>query len=174
MTVHLWSLSLEEQFYFFWPNVYKRLKFSNLLEPTLGITFGIALWRGVSLTFGLVSDRIGLYYMRPYFRFDSILIGCLFSASLGEGRRFSGIREENFKGRSCRTLLDRIGKLDCLGPIHLQSSVSYAADAFDCGVARATSLDRQRTHIPAFQQSGVTLPWKDFLFAISLQAFPCA
>src|SRR5208283_1864528 len=75
VTVHLWSLSLEEQFYLFWPNVYKRLKFSNPLVPTLCLTFGIALWRGVSLTFGLVSDRIGVYYMRPYFRFDSILIG---------------------------------------------------------------------------------------------------
>lgn|SRR5208282_1383801 len=82
VTVHLWSLSLEEQFYLFWPNVYKRLKFSNLLVPTLCITFGIALWRGVSLTFGLVPDRIGLYYMRPYFRFDSILIGCCLALAL--------------------------------------------------------------------------------------------
>jgi peptidoglycan/LPS O-acetylase OafA/YrhL len=88
VTVHLWSLSLEEQFYLFWPNVYKRLKFSNLLAPTLFITFGIALWRGVSLTFGLVPDRIGLYYMRPYFRFDSILIGCCLALALATSGRF--------------------------------------------------------------------------------------
>ena len=88
VTVHLWSLSLEEQFYFFWPNVYKRLKFSNLLLPTLCITFGIALWRGVSLTFGLVPDKIGRYYMRPYFRFDSILIGCCLALALAKGGRF--------------------------------------------------------------------------------------
>ena len=88
VTVHLWSLSLEEQFYLFWPNVYKSLKFSNLLVPTLCITFGIALWRGVSLTFGLVPDRIGLYYMRPYFRFDSILIGCCLALALAKGGGF--------------------------------------------------------------------------------------
>jgi len=88
VTVHLWSLSLEEQFYLFWPNVYKRLKFSNPLVPTLCLTFGIALWRGVSLTFGLVSDRIGVYYMRPYFRFDSILIGCCLALALAKGGGF--------------------------------------------------------------------------------------
>jgi peptidoglycan/LPS O-acetylase OafA/YrhL len=88
VTVHLWSLSLEEQFYLFWPNVYKRMKFSNLIVPTLCITFGIAAWRGVSLTFGLVPDRIGLYYMRPYFRFDSILIGCCLALVLAKGGGF--------------------------------------------------------------------------------------
>ncbi len=35
------------------------------------------IWRGLAIAFRLFSYEHGIFYVRPYFRFDSILIGCL-------------------------------------------------------------------------------------------------
>lgn len=75
---HLWSLSLEEQFYLCWPICFLWLPLKKVLPTILAVTCGFVIWRGLAIYFGLFSYESGIYYMRPYFRFDSILIGgCL-------------------------------------------------------------------------------------------------
>jgi peptidoglycan/LPS O-acetylase OafA/YrhL len=76
-TAHLWSLSVEEQFYFLWPIIL--IKFPNQnrkrLIITLIIIMVIVLWRYFAITKNLATP--GDIYIRTDFRLDSPLIGCL-------------------------------------------------------------------------------------------------
>jgi len=73
---HLWSLSLEEQFYTIWPPIAKLVRWEKLLWIAALTTAGMCIWRGVAIHLRLFNYPGGIYYLRPYFRFDSILIGC--------------------------------------------------------------------------------------------------
>jgi peptidoglycan/LPS O-acetylase OafA/YrhL len=73
---HLWSLSMEEQFYLSWPLLLvlmgrKRLRLTMLL---LGL---MAAWRAFAVLLPLTNAANGGFYMRPWFRYDSILYGAL-------------------------------------------------------------------------------------------------
>lgn len=74
--VHLWSLSLEEQFYAIWPWVVWRVRCSRLLGWAVAMVAVITAWRTIGIILGLWSYEAGRFYVRPDFRFDSILIGC--------------------------------------------------------------------------------------------------
>jgi len=72
---HIWSLSLEEQFYLVWPLAFSLLPIKRSASIVTGICVAFAVWRGAAIAAHLFSYEHGTYYMRPYFRFDSILIG---------------------------------------------------------------------------------------------------
>jgi peptidoglycan/LPS O-acetylase OafA/YrhL len=81
---HIWSLSLEEQFYLLWPQVVKRVRLDRLLAGTLILTVLMCIWRGAAIQLQLFDYNTGVFYIRPYFRFDSILIGCCISLALAQ------------------------------------------------------------------------------------------
>jgi peptidoglycan/LPS O-acetylase OafA/YrhL len=74
---HLWSLSLEEQFYGVWPLVIGRVKSTRrmlIYAATLAALISIA--RMIAIESRHFDYNAGITYTRPWFRFDSILIGC--------------------------------------------------------------------------------------------------
>jgi peptidoglycan/LPS O-acetylase OafA/YrhL len=76
-TNHLWSLSIEEQFYLIWPLVMvalPRRNLARLLIAAWGLA-GITLWRIYAARHGLATA--GALYMRSDFRFDAPLFGCV-------------------------------------------------------------------------------------------------
>jgi peptidoglycan/LPS O-acetylase OafA/YrhL len=83
---HLWSLALEEQFYLVWPWFMKFIRRDRLLTFAFCATALISLFRMVEIRLALFSYDSGVYYERPWFRFDSILIGCCVALTLLEGR----------------------------------------------------------------------------------------
>lgn len=85
---HLWSLSLEEQFYFLWPQVLKRIEASRLLKYTVISCALICAWRGYAIYQHLFDYNVGIYYTRPYMRFDSILIGCCIALAAARSEAF--------------------------------------------------------------------------------------
>lgn len=76
---HLWSLSLEEQFYFFWPISFKLSGSRRALILAGGAVVVITLWRSIAQILEIFPLASGAYYCRPEFRFDSILFGCFIS-----------------------------------------------------------------------------------------------
>jgi peptidoglycan/LPS O-acetylase OafA/YrhL len=79
---HLWSLSMEEQFYLVWPIVFRLVSRRFLLAPTLGLIFGVALYRGVAIHMAPYDWGQGIFELRPDFRMDSILVGCALALML--------------------------------------------------------------------------------------------
>ncbi len=73
---HLWSLSLEEQFYFIWPIMFTIVGRRNLLAPTLGIALAVILYRTVAILVTPYDYGRGIFELRTDFRMDSILVGC--------------------------------------------------------------------------------------------------
>ena len=76
-TDHLWSLSIEEQFYFVWPIVFICTSGSRhiRLSITVVLILLISGWRIFAGSYRLVDP--GKLYIRSDFRFDSPLVGCL-------------------------------------------------------------------------------------------------
>jgi peptidoglycan/LPS O-acetylase OafA/YrhL len=74
---HLWSLSLEEQFYAMWPWLVARMPTRRLLFIAAAITSAVALLRMVTVWNGWFPHNPGTVNRRPWFRIDSIMIGCL-------------------------------------------------------------------------------------------------
>src|SRR3954469_22872781 len=75
-TDHLWSLSIEEQFYLLWPVALIALRRRNgaRLCLALGVLAAVTVWRIYAAQTGLASD--GALYTRSDFRFDAPLFGC--------------------------------------------------------------------------------------------------
>jgi peptidoglycan/LPS O-acetylase OafA/YrhL len=82
VTGHLWTLSMEEQFYLLWPVVLLKFparKLAIIASAVIGIvmaarTVGIILRPDLNIS--------GIFYMRPIYRADSILVGCLLGLML--------------------------------------------------------------------------------------------
>jgi peptidoglycan/LPS O-acetylase OafA/YrhL len=68
-------LALEEQFYLLWPITFLLLPLKHAAKIVACVCLAFMTWRGVAIALALFSYEHGVYYVRPYFRFDSILIG---------------------------------------------------------------------------------------------------
>jgi peptidoglycan/LPS O-acetylase OafA/YrhL len=75
-TDHLWSLSIEEQFYLLWPLVMVGLRHRHIfrLMISLSVLVSITIWRVHAARTGLATT--GALYIRTDFRFDAPLFGC--------------------------------------------------------------------------------------------------
>ncbi len=73
---HLWSLSLEEQFYTLWPFLFMWLGSKRMLRVAIGLSITVMIWRGVAISFHLWDYNAGVFYERPWFRFDALAVGC--------------------------------------------------------------------------------------------------
>ena len=80
-TGHFWSLSVEEQFYLFWPAllVLAGVKRARWLAPGLAIAF--AVWRSLDLRHAWVAslfhqESLRNHALRSDYRMDSLLWGC--------------------------------------------------------------------------------------------------
>jgi peptidoglycan/LPS O-acetylase OafA/YrhL len=79
---HLWSLSLEEQFYFCCPSALRLLPTSSILRVTAAVTSAFAIFRALAIRFDLWHLGERSYYMLPFFRLDSLLIGSCLALAL--------------------------------------------------------------------------------------------
>ncbi|HXU00773.1 MAG TPA: acyltransferase [Polyangia bacterium] len=75
---HAWSLALEEQFYVLWPTMFLAMPRAagRAARVTACLIAGMTLFRTLAIInhWGVVAT--GVFYARPWFRFDSLWIGC--------------------------------------------------------------------------------------------------
>ncbi|HMK29359.1 MAG TPA: acyltransferase family protein [Terriglobales bacterium] len=83
---HLWSLSLEEQFYLIWPLAISRLGRRWTLPVASLVALAIVAARGVAIRAHLFQYYSAVFYERPWFRFDSILAGCCLALLLARSK----------------------------------------------------------------------------------------
>jgi peptidoglycan/LPS O-acetylase OafA/YrhL len=81
-SAHIWSLSLEEQFYACWPWVMSVLDRTAALRIGAFATVSITGFRMVAILLKWSDYQSGAFYERPWFRIDSILLGCLLALLL--------------------------------------------------------------------------------------------
>ena len=81
---HLWSLSLEEQFYAMWPWFVARMPARRLLFTAAAIASAVAIARMIAIWNGWFAYNLGIVYRRPWFRIDSIMIGCWLSVAISD------------------------------------------------------------------------------------------
>jgi peptidoglycan/LPS O-acetylase OafA/YrhL len=75
-TSHIWSLSIEEQFYTCWPWIMRSRGRIGGLQIAIAGTIVISIFRMVAIHLNWFAYNTGVFYERSWFRFDSILIGC--------------------------------------------------------------------------------------------------
>ncbi len=93
-TVHLWSLSLEEQFYLIWPTVMVLVAARRRLG-VLAVAFAaFAAWRAYLIATGRTSWWA--LYAHPDQRMDTILVGCGLALLIG-GERFERLSRAVFE-----------------------------------------------------------------------------
>lgn len=82
---HMWSLSLEEQFYLLWPALLLLLVRTRFAVPTIAVAVvASAGWRGGLMVAGASASRIG---NGPDTRVDALLVGCLLALVVHRVRR---------------------------------------------------------------------------------------
>jgi peptidoglycan/LPS O-acetylase OafA/YrhL len=86
---HLWSLSIEEQFYLIWPIFCALLGRRRAFAPTLGLILGIVVYRATAIRIAPYDYGLGVFELRSDFRMDSILFGCALALFLD--RRRAGV-----------------------------------------------------------------------------------
>jgi peptidoglycan/LPS O-acetylase OafA/YrhL len=84
-TGHLWSLSLEEQFYLIWPSAVVLVAAGRRLGMLALAVAAFTAWRAYLISLGKADVRT--LYMSPDQRMDTILVGCAL-ALLEGGERF--------------------------------------------------------------------------------------
>ena len=165
---HLWSLSLEEQFYLIWPIAFKLLGRRRLFAPTLGLILGVALYRGVAICFAPYDYGRGIFEIRTDFRIDSILVGCALALFLDRRKR----RPQQFS-----TLVRWLTH-----PVWVIPVLTWWTLACDVGAFRSVYLSVQTVlvlslvfHVIAFQDSKVSQSmrarWLRFVGLISYSLY---
>jgi len=91
---HLWSLGLEEQFYLVWPVLFVILP-KRRLQIATGIVVAVALFRTIGIVVHLYPYETGIFYQRPWFRFDSLMVGCLFALPTAQNLRISAFMKRS-------------------------------------------------------------------------------
>src|SRR5205823_2572136 len=76
-TGHLWSLSVEEQFYLLWPAVVLAAGRRRLVPISIAIVAGVALLRAVLVA--VSGPSLGIYVLLPT-RMDELTIGAALAA----------------------------------------------------------------------------------------------
>ena len=83
---HIWSLSLQEQFYFVWPLIMAKFGLRRAMQVAIFLIVAGTCWR----TFAIATQRYpyesDIFYLRTDFRLDSILVGCVIALAMQEER----------------------------------------------------------------------------------------
>lgn len=85
---HLWSLSVEEQFYFLFPTILIGLLYFRRLRPyIIGIllAFGGLILLTSNIKFSFLGTTLDVYYL-PHLRFVEMLVGSVLAIAVAQGR----------------------------------------------------------------------------------------
>lgn len=86
-TGHIWSLSMEEQFYLCWPWIMRAVTRKESLWTAWAGVATVSAFRMAAIHSKLFDYGAGIFYERPWFRSDSILIGCAVALWLRRSER---------------------------------------------------------------------------------------
>jgi peptidoglycan/LPS O-acetylase OafA/YrhL len=89
---HTWTLSLEEQFYVFWPPIMKWLGQEKAVWFATGAVVLITIWRTIVLF--THKEYSSTFIARPDVRFDSMFIGCCVALFLSQYPLNSSIQKK--------------------------------------------------------------------------------
>jgi peptidoglycan/LPS O-acetylase OafA/YrhL len=92
-TGHIWSLSVEEQFYSTWPWIMSTVSRVNALRIAMAGAIAVTLFRMTAIHRDWYAFVDGTTYERPWFRFDAILIGCAIALWLCGSAKAAGLRD---------------------------------------------------------------------------------
>jgi peptidoglycan/LPS O-acetylase OafA/YrhL len=108
-TDHLWSLSLEEQFYLLWPLVVVSLKGrdrARLVVATITLLI-VTVWRAYAARAQIVSA--GALYIRTDFRLDGPLFGCALALTERVAPRLTGVFNSSHKRSALLLVASLVG-----------------------------------------------------------------
>jgi len=88
-TGHIWSLSLEEQFYAWWPCIMKLFSRNIALRMAICGAVAITIFRMAAIHLNWLNYSTGVFYERSWFRFDSPLMGCIIALCVFQTRHVS-------------------------------------------------------------------------------------
>ena len=156
-TNHLWSLSIEEQFYFLWPIAMALFSQQNRRRFLIALIIicVVVFWRCYAITNNLAT--YGNLYVRTDFRFDSPLIGC----GIALLERISPglfIRFNSSPFRSDLWLLTGVMLLSCWITIQLQMGRIWGIDSTVTSLISGVLIISQIVNYDSFGKRLLTLP----------------
>jgi peptidoglycan/LPS O-acetylase OafA/YrhL len=110
---HLWSLALEEQFYLLWPTLFLVFR-RRRLRAAVAILVGVCVLRTLGIIFHVQPYASGVFYVRPWYRFDSPMAGCVLALAVDAGGTPRALAER-VAGWSPLGLVLSIGALAAIG-----------------------------------------------------------
>jgi len=159
---HIWSLSLEEQFYMIWPLTFSLLPTKRCAAMVGASCVLLATWRGAAISGNLFSYETGVFYMRPYFRFDSILIGAAVLLWLVNSPRAADKLRSVLSTIPWMVLWVALGAWTAIGE-SLSRTMYLTIQEFLCAAVLAQVVLCNQTRVAAFFGSR----WLRYLGAIS-------
>jgi peptidoglycan/LPS O-acetylase OafA/YrhL len=140
-TAHLWSLSIEEQFYIFWPLVLLKVGKGAPRRQALGAAMLFAFCGCVLLLvhFARVM-HLGGYYWMPNISFSGLIVGCLLRIAFSDAIWMSALTTV-LSGRSLRAA---IGLLIYILVFHAQLTIF---DPLICGLAVGATVLEPRAWV---------------------------
>lgn len=78
---HLWSVSLEQQFYLLWPLLFALLALPAVRRVGWGLFVGVILWRATAILGHIYPPDSATIYLRTDFRFDALMGGSLLAVA---------------------------------------------------------------------------------------------
>lgn len=133
---HIWSLSLQEQFYLIWPQVMSRAGARHSLHAAISLVVAGTLWRTWAIAVRLYPYESDVFYLRTDFRLDSILAGCVVALALSDARISTAVRRGFQRVPIGMTTAALIvwsliaSQIDALRPVFLTVETALAVGAF--------------------------------------------